>query len=139
MSDVPREPRVLVIDDSALVRRILALTCRQIPELVYSDIDQAADGYEALKMLREHDYELILADIRMPRLDGYEMVRRIRQDLGDTKTPIILISTLGSEEDVRRGIEAGATAYVIKPLSPYRVKLVIQKLLHSKKVSKRTP
>jgi CheY-like chemotaxis protein len=138
MSNAQREPRILVIDDSALVRRILALTCRQIPELVYAEIDQAADGYEALKKLRENEYEIVLADIRMPRLDGYEMVRRIRQDLGDTKTPIVLISTLGAEEDVRRGLEAGATAYVIKPLSPYRVKLVIQKLLHSKKVSKST-
>lgn len=126
------EPRVLVIDDSTLVRQILAMTCRQIPELIYADIDQAADGVEALELLRRYHYDLILADIRMPRLDGYEMVRSVRNDLNDQTTPIVLISTLGSEDDVRRGLEAGATAYVVKPLSPYRVKLVVQKLLRSK-------
>jgi CheY-like chemotaxis protein len=126
------EPRVLVIDDSTLVRQILAMTCRQIPELIYADIDQAADGVEALELLRQNRYDLILADIRMPRLDGFEMVRCVRNDLKDKRTPIVLISTLGSEDDVRRGLEAGATAYVVKPLSPYRVKLVVQKLLRSK-------
>ena len=126
------EPRILVIDDSNLVRQILAMTCRQIPELVYSTIDQAQDGVEALEKLQANKYDLILADFRMPRLDGFEMVRRVRNDLGDKTTPIVLISTLAAEDDVRRGLEAGATAYVIKPLSPYRVKLVIQKLLRSK-------
>jgi CheY-like chemotaxis protein len=126
------EPRILVIDDSTLVRQILAMTCRQIPELIYATIDQAQDGIEALEKLNEHKYDLILADVRMPRLDGFEMVRRVRNDLGDKTTPIVLISTLAAEGDVRRGLEAGATAYVIKPLSPYRVKLVIQKLLRSR-------
>lgn len=123
------ERRILVVDDSVVVRRIVELTVRQIPSLMKATIDEAADGETALEMLRRQRYDLILADIRMPVLDGLALVRRIRAELGDDRTPIILVSTLGSEDDVRRGLEAGATAYVPKPVSPHRIRTVIGKLL----------
>jgi CheY-like chemotaxis protein len=124
-----KEPRVLITDDSVVARQVIAMTCRQIPDLLYAQIDQAADGAAALELLRERHYDLILADVRMPRMDGIELVSRIRQELGDMSVPVILISTLGSDQDVRRGLEAGATAYLVKPLSPYRIKRLIEQLL----------
>jgi two-component system chemotaxis response regulator CheY len=123
------EPRVLITDDSVVARQVIAMTCRQIPNLLYAQIDQAADGAAALDLLRERRYDLVLADVRMPRMDGIELVRRIRQELGEMTVPVILISTLGTEEDVRRGLEVGATAYLVKPLSPYRIKRLIEQLL----------
>lgn len=123
------EPRVLVVDDSIVVRRILCLTLRQIPEYVRAQIDEAGNGAIALSRLREHRYDLVLSDVRMPYIDGVELVRRVRGELRDAKTPIFLISTLGSEEDVQRGLNAGATAYILKPLSPHVIMKAIEEYL----------
>ena len=123
------EPRVLVVDDSIVVRRILCLTLRQIPEYVRAQIDEAGNGAIALARLREHRYDLVLSDVRMPYIDGVELVRRVRGELRDAKTPIFLISTLGSEEDVQRGLNAGATAYILKPLSPHVIMKAIEEYL----------
>jgi PleD family two-component response regulator len=65
----------------------------------------------------------------MPLMDGLELVRRVRRDLRDVVTPIVLISTLGTPEDVQRGKEAGATDYILKPLSPHHIKAALRKLL----------
>jgi CheY-like chemotaxis protein len=127
--DTHHEIRVLVIDDSQVARQVLTMTCRQVPALLYARIDEAPDGLAALERLREERYDLILTDIRMPNVDGLELVRRVRQELGDRQTPIVLISTLGSQEDIQRGLDAGATAYLGKPLSPFRIRILIERLL----------
>jgi CheY-like chemotaxis protein len=125
----PAEPRVLVIDDSQVARQVIAMTCRQIPALLYAKIDQAADGLIALEKMRAGHYDLVLADVRMPNVDGLQFVRRVREELEDRTTPILLVSTLATDEDVKRGLDAGATAYIAKPLSPYRIKVMIERLL----------
>jgi CheY-like chemotaxis protein len=120
---------VLVIDDSQVARQVLAMTCRQVPELLDARIDEAPDGLVALERLRAESYDLVLTDVRMPNMDGLELVRRVREELGDRHTPIVLISTLGTDADMQRGLAAGATAYLVKPLSPYRIRLLIESLL----------
>jgi two-component system chemotaxis response regulator CheY len=67
----------------------------------------------------------------MPYIDGLELVRRVREDLQDKVTPIILISTLGTEADIKNGLAVGATAYVIKPLSPHEIKMALRKILET--------
>jgi len=129
MKPLPREPRVLVVDDSIVVRQVLILTLRQLPEFLHATFDEAGNGAIALRRMETVRYDLVLSDIRMPLMDGLEMVRRVRRDLGDAETPIVLVSTLGSEEDVQRGMQAGATAYVLKPLSPYHIKGTLRRLL----------
>lgn len=124
----PRHPRLLVVDDSIVVRRVLALTVIQVPELAGATIDEAGNGAVALKKLAQTPYDLVLSDIRMPLVDGFELLRVARQEMGLT-TPIVLISTLGREEDVQRGLEAGATAYILKPLSPHHIRLALRELL----------
>ena len=123
------QPRVLVVDDSTVVRRILVLTLLQMPAYCRAQIDEAGNGAIALARLAANRYDLVLSDVRMPYVDGLELVRRVRTELGDTRTPIFLISTLGSEEDVRRGLAAGATAYIAKPLSPHHIQQAIERYL----------
>jgi len=125
----PSEPRVLIIDDSQVARQVIAMTCRQVPALLYAAIDQAPDGAVALDCMRKSRYILVLADVRMPNVDGLEFVRRVRGELGDKRTPIVLISTLATEDAVQAGMDAGATAYIAKPLSPFRIRLMIERLL----------
>jgi two-component system chemotaxis response regulator CheY len=138
MNDTARpEPRVLVIDDSQVARQVLAMTCRQVPALLYAKIEEAPDGQAGLERLQAGRYDLVLADVRMPRLDGLELVRRVRGELGDKQTPIVLITTLGTDEDVQRGLAAGATAYLVKPLSPYRIRILIERLLAERASARR--
>jgi len=131
MTDARRVPTVLVVDDSIVVRKILSLTVHQIPELMNAVVEEAGNGAIALKMLGAKKYDLVLSDIRMPYIDGLELVRRVREDLNDRSTPIILISTLGTENDIKNGLAVGATAYVIKPLSPHEIKQALRKLLET--------
>jgi two-component system, chemotaxis family, chemotaxis protein CheY len=126
---LPPDPRVLIVDDSIVARQVLMLTLRQLPEFLYARVDEAGNGAVALRRMSTSRYDLVLCDIRMPLMDGLELVRRVRRDLKDTATPIVLISTLGSPEDVQRGREAGATEYILKPLSPHHIKTALRKML----------
>lgn len=120
---------MLVVDDSIVVRQVLCLTLRQMPEFFQAEIEEAGNGAVALRKLDEQPCDLILSDIRMPLMDGLELVRRVRRDPRHAAIPIVLISTLGTEEDVRRGMEAGATAYVLKPLSPHHIIVALRQLV----------
>jgi two-component system chemotaxis response regulator CheY len=125
------EPRILVVDDSIVVRKVLRMTVHQMPEFMNAIVDEAGNGAIALKMLAAKKYDLVISDIRMPFVDGLELVRRIREELQDRVTPIVLISTLGTEADIKNGLAVGATAYVIKPLSPHQIKLALKKIIDS--------
>ena len=121
-------PRVLVVDDSVVVRKILVLTLRELPELFHAEVDEAGNGEIALKLMASTSYDLVLTDVRMPYMDGLEFVRRVRAT-GDVRTPIVLISTLGTEEDMRRGQEAGADAYILKPIVPALIRSALRQIL----------
>lgn len=125
---LPRRPRLLIVDDSIVVRRVLALTVSQLPELAFAEVEEAGNGAVALKKLAQAPFDLVLSDIRMPLVDGFELLRIARHEMGLT-IPIVLISTLGREEDVKRGMDAGATAYILKPLSPHHIKQALRELL----------
>ena len=88
---LPRHPRLLIVDDSIVVRRVMALTVRQLPELVGAEIDEAGNGAIALKKLAQVPYDLVLSDIRMPLVDGFELLRVARQELG-LRIPIVLVT-----------------------------------------------
>ncbi len=129
------EPRVLLVDDSIVVRHVLVVTLRQLPEFLHASIDEAGNGAIALKKMETNRYDLVLSDIRMPYMDGLEFVRAVRQQQRDTRTPIVLLSTLGTEEDVRRGLEAGADAYLLKPISPGHIVTALREFLDKRKRS----
>ena len=121
-------PRVLIVDDSTVVRRVLVLTIQQVPEFFYAEIDQAANGVIALELMGTNRYDLVLSDVRMPEMDGLEFVRSVRA-AGDRVTPIALITTLGTQDDVERGREAGADAYILKPIVPAIIKAALREFL----------
>lgn len=105
------QPRkALVIDDSIVIHKLFRLILGQTP-LVF-----ASDGLEALRRLAENpDVDLIFLDINMPKMNGLELLSRIKADAGLAAIPIVIISTEGKEHDVIRGLKAGAAAYVKKP------------------------
>ncbi len=102
--------RVLVVDDSITVREVER---KLLVNRGYS-VDVCVDGTDAWNAVRAQEYDLVLTDVDMPRMDGIELVRRIRDDARLRSTPVMIVSYKESEEDRMRGLEAGANAYLTK-------------------------
>lgn len=103
-------PPVLVIDDSLTTRMLES----SILELAGYDVDVATSAEEALEKARRRPYGIFICDVEMPGMDGFEFVARTRADAALREVPAILVSSLSSESDRRRGIEVGARSYIVK-------------------------
>lgn len=120
---------LLVVDDSATFRQLLCLSLSRIDSIREAKITEAEDGQEALEKLRTADFDMVFTDIRMPKMDGLELVRQIRGDLNRSNLPVIIISTKGSEQDVEMGMNLGASGYLSKPISGARLRELVQQFL----------
>ena len=116
---------VLVADDDP---DILDLVTFRLDRAGY-EVVQARDGQEALDAALERTPDLCVLDVMMPRLDGYEVTRRLRQESATRSVPIILLTARAQEADVQRGFESGATDYVKKPFSPQELRARVEALL----------
>lgn len=105
-----RRPRLLVADDSFTTRELI----RSILLSAGFEVAAAVDGADALDRLRAHPYDLLVSDVEMPRLDGFQLVASLRADPALRALPAVLITSLASDEHRRRGLEAGAQAYIVK-------------------------
>jgi two-component system chemotaxis sensor kinase CheA len=106
----PRRTRVLVVDDSLVageLQKNILITAGYEAEI-------APDGVEGLELLRQKDWNLVIADVDMPRMDGFELTSRVRADERLRDIPIIIVTGRDSVDDRRRGFEVGADAYVLK-------------------------
>jgi two-component system chemotaxis sensor kinase CheA len=102
--------RVLVVDDAATTRAME----RGLLEMAGYRVAVAADGVEAWDCLARETFDLVVSDVDMPRLDGFELTARIRGDARLAELPVILVSALEARADKDRGIAVGANAYVVK-------------------------
>lgn len=101
---------VLVADDSPTSRSLL----KEILETAGYRVTTAADGLEALTSLQAGDFDLLVSDVEMPRLDGFGLTARLRGDTRLAELPVVLVTALDSREDKERGVEVGANAYIVK-------------------------
>ena len=120
--------QILIVDDSAMVRKfytyILASFGYQIRE--------AEDGYLALEMLLAEsakNFDLVITDINMPRMDGFAFIVEMRKTPGYELTPILIVTTQDHECDVKRGLSLGANLYFIKPTAPEKLVQCVRELL----------
>ncbi|MGH2947653.1 MAG: response regulator [Solirubrobacteraceae bacterium] len=103
-------PLVLVVDDTLTTRTME----RSLLEAAGYRVSVAVDGAEAWAALQREDFDLVVSDVDMPNLDGFELTGRIREDARLAGLPVVLVSALESREDKERGIRVGANAYVAK-------------------------
>ena len=82
------------------------------------EVAQAKDGAEALAMAREGEFDVVLADVNMPNMDGIQLIRALRADARYRHTPILMLTTESSQEKRREGKSAGATGWIVKPFEP---------------------
>ena len=107
--------KILVIDDSGVMRRIHKNTLLE-QNIAESDIIEATDGEEALKIAKEQDIGIFLVDWNMPKIDGLKLVQVIRAMDKYAETPIIMITSEAAKYSVVEAINAGVTNYIIKPV-----------------------
>lgn len=117
---------ILIVEDSATTRSLIRAV---IDELGDYETVEAGSGFEALKMLPQQDYDLIVTDINMPDINGLELINFVRNNPRYHHLPIIIVSTERSEEDKKRGMALGATAYVTKPFKSSELQEIIKKSL----------
>ncbi len=106
--------KILVVDDEPPIVRLMEfILARQGHEMLV-----AVNGQEALDKVRAHQPDLVLLDIMMPRIDGYEVARTLRADPATADLPIIMLSAKAQEEDIQKGMDVGVNEYITKPFSP---------------------
>lgn len=106
--------KILVVDDEDNIREVI----KEYAEFEGHIVDEASDGMQAVEMAKKNDYDIIIMDVMMPRLDGYSACKEIRKV---KSTPVLMLSARGEEYDKLFGFEIGIDDYVVKPFSPKEV------------------
>ncbi len=119
-------PRVLVVDDSITTRTLE----KSILEHAGYKVTVAVDGKQAWLLLQEQEFELVVTDVEMPQMNGFELTEMIKQSERYRRLPVIIVTSLANEADRQRGIEVGAEAYIVKGQFETRVLLdVVEQLI----------
>jgi two-component system chemotaxis response regulator CheY len=116
---------ILAVDDSASMRQMVSFTLKNAGFAVV----EAVDGQDALEKIAAKDFDLVLTDQNMPRLDGIGLTQRLRQNPRYKSTPILILTTESSDEMKQKGRAAGATGWLVKPFDPSKLVEVIGKVI----------
>jgi len=118
--------KILVVEDELPIRKLIDLNLR----LEDHEVITAADGYEALQQSEDGRPDLIILDIMLPGLDGWEVLKRLRQDSKFQDTPVVVLTALVQDADIIRGWQLGADEYITKPFSPVALVKTVQMVLN---------
>ena len=116
---------VLVVDDSPMIRRIVA---QLLQESGYAFL-LAENGSQGLELTKEHQPDLVLMDIEMPLMDGIEATRCLKADPATSPIPVLIFTSLGSEEDISRAWEAGCQGFMNKPICRNELQTSLRQIL----------
>jgi len=123
-----KKPKILVVDDEEKNLKLLSI----ILQSGNYDIQTATNGREALEKTREYSPDLILLDVMMPEMDGFETCRRLREDPDTRFIPVVMVTALGDQESRNRGLDAGADDFLTKPVDRTEVLIRAKNLLRVK-------
>jgi len=118
---------ILIVEDSATTRSLIRAVIEEIGDF---DIVEATTGFDALKLLPSQDFDLVVTDINMPDINGLELINFVKNNPRYSHIPLIIVTTERSEEDKKRGMALGATAYVTKPFKAPELQDIIKKILN---------
>lgn len=106
--------KILVAEDDQDIRELIVLTL----QFHNFEVDSAIDGAEAVEAAQNDAYDIILMDVRMPRMTGYQACQALKANETTKNIPVIFLSAKGQEQEIQRGLEAGASDYILKPFAP---------------------
>lgn len=127
-----KESRILVIDDDDFMRSVMI---RQLDKEGYHNVHEAAEGAIGINMLRESEFDLVLLDLEMPKMDGHQVLTALKSDMRRRRIPVIVISAVDNMETIISCIEAGAEDYLPKPFNPVLLRARLKACLHRKYAS----
>lgn len=117
---------ILIVEDSATTRSLIRAVIEEIGDF---DVVEAPTGFDALKLLPAQEFDLVVTDINMPDINGLELINFVKGNPRYNHIPLIIVTTERSEEDKKRGMALGATAYVTKPFKAPELQGIIRKIL----------
>lgn len=117
--------KILVVEDSSTMRSLIAST---IEELTGYETVEAGNGFEALKALPSHQFDLIITDINMQDINGLEIIHFVKNNAAYQNIPMIIVTTEQGEEDRKKGLALGAAEYITKPFDPERLKAIVKRI-----------
>jgi two-component system alkaline phosphatase synthesis response regulator PhoP len=106
--------KILIAEDEPDIRELVAFTLR----FAGYEVVSASNGEEAIQLAKDELPDLILMDVRMPRMTGYEACKILKQDPNLVETPVVFLSAKGQEAEIQTGLDAGADEYLLKPFAP---------------------
>lgn len=118
--------RVLIVEDSQAMRGLIASI---VDSVAGCEVVEVGSGFEALRLLPQGAFSLIITDINMPDINGLELISFVRKNPTTLETPVLIISTESSERDKNKGLALGANAYLTKPFAPEELSATVKKLL----------
>ncbi len=121
-----KENKNILIEDSATTRALIRAVVEEMDDF---NIVEAGSGFEALKLLPSLNFNLIITDINMPDINGLELISFVKNNPRYNHIPLIIVSTERSEEDKKRGMALGATAYITKPFKAQELQEVIKRVI----------
>ena len=117
--------RLLVVDDNPENRDLLV---RRLAARGY-EVEKASDGFEALRKVREKEYDLVVLDVMMPGLSGLDVLRSIREKWSVAELPVVMATARGGSDEMVEALALGANDYVVKPFSPMELVARLKRLL----------
>lgn len=118
---------ILIVEDSTTTRSLIRAV---IEELGDFNIVEAPTGFDALKLLPAQDFDLVVTDINMPDINGLELINFVKSNPRYSNIPLLIVTTERSEEDKKKGMALGATAYVTKPFKALELQDIVKKVLN---------
>ena len=119
--------KILVVEDSPTTRAMIISAIEEVAGGL--EIFESKNGFEALKLLPHHSFDLIITDINMPDINGLELVSFVKRNQAYRHIPLIIITTEGSERDREKGLSLGANEYLVKPFNPEMLQNVVKKYI----------
>jgi DNA-binding response OmpR family regulator len=116
---------ILTVDDETNIRRLLQVNLQRAGYRV----TMASDGVEALESIALERPDLVVLDVMMPRMDGFEVLRRLRIDAATADLPVIMLTAKAQDADVFRGWQSGADCYLTKPFNPTELLVFVKRVL----------
>jgi CheY-like chemotaxis protein len=117
--------KILIAEDERDIRDLVAFTLR----FAGYEVVAASNGEEALEMAPRVNPDLILMDVRMPRMTGYEACRAMKQNPDLKDIPVVFLTARGQEEEIQQGLDAGAEEYLLKPFAPDQLTAQVKTIL----------
>src|SRR4051794_35965840 len=121
--------KVLIVEDSKASREFIAATVGAVAGI---EVITTHSGFDALKILPRHKFDLIITDINMPDINGLELINFVKKNPNYRDTPLFVITTEGRDQDRQKGMALGASEYLVKPFEPQSLEALARRYLNVK-------